>query len=331
MQAHRQTQRSARHPWLRLLYSTSAAGPLFLAAAILQPACSGDPTPESEDTAPAALSAALQPEHLERLVARNMTASVSFPESVLATNIEAWRALPVGERIARWAELYLERDETSYLFGLKEGGYVAESLLVQDYKQDCVLFSYRCSELAQAASPRDAVLRALETRFAGAVGGAVVAPTGGVDYDAEAHLDYSLDIVRSGFWGRDVTVDIGVAQVDSVGTSRYPAGSFSYIPTGGLRLERFEDGDLLYFVFDESNTRGRKMRAEYGLVIGHQGIARRRGADVDVIHAAISDLAGEYSGNRVVRVPLRTYLERVESFKGVIVTRLGVPPPALEP
>ncbi len=278
------------------------------------------------------MAAALGGTRLERMVARNLQTQVSFPESLLASKIAAWRELPLGERIARWAELYLERNETSYLFGLKDGGYVADSLLVQDYKQDCVLFSYRCSELALASSPRDAVLRALETRFAGGEAGRVVATTGAVDYNDPSHLDYSLDIVRSGIWGRDVTAEIGEAETDSVGTSRYPAGSFVFIPTESLRLEGFEDGDLLYFVFDENNSsRGRKMRDEYGLVIGHQGIARRRDAQVDVIHAAISDLPGEYRGNQVVRVPLRTYLRRVESFKGVIVTRLDEPQKPSQP
>ncbi len=289
---------------------------------VLQPTCSRNHAREAEDKTPVPPTAELDPARLERLVARNLGAGVSLPESLLAANIAAWRDLPVGERVARWAELFLQRGETSYLFGLKEGGYVADSLLVQDYKQDCVLFSYRCSELARASSPRDAVLRALDTRFAGGTAFEVVSASGSVDYDHASHLDYSLDIVRSGIWGRDVTREIGLAVTDSVGTRRYPAGSFAYIPTDALRLERFADGDLLYFVFDESHPRGRKMREEYGLVIGHQGIVRKRDGDVDVIHAAISDLPGEYRGNRVVRVPLRTYLERVESYKGVIVTRL---------
>jgi hypothetical protein len=298
---------------------------LLLATAFLQPACSRGRAQATEDSAPESIAGALDPVRLERLVARNLDAPVSFPESLIAANIEAWRELPIGERIARWAGLYLRRNETSYVFGLKKGGYVADSLLVQDYRQDCVLFSYRCSELARASSPRDAVLRALDTRFAGGQAAKVVTSTGAVDYDDPSHLDFSLDIVRSGIWGRDVTTEIGAAAADSAGTQRYPAGSFAYIPTEDLRLDRFEDGDLLYFVFDENSARGQKMRDLYGLVIGHQGVARRSVDGVDVIHAAISDLPGEYSGNRVVRVPLRTYLRRVESFKGVIVTRLDEP------
>ncbi|HZM16446.1 MAG TPA: hypothetical protein VFE28_10605 [Candidatus Krumholzibacteria bacterium] len=275
----------------------------------------------ANSTPPSAHAEAL----LVRLLQRNQVAVVSLPETLLAARQTAWRTLPVGERVARWAELFLERGQTTYVFGLKPGGYVADSLLVQDFKQDCVLFCYRCAELAQSDTPRDAVLWALRTRFAGAPPESVVSPSGGVDYQNPAHLDDSLDMVRSGHWGHDVTEEVGVAVRDKAGTTRYPPGSFSYIPSGQLRLERLEDGDFLYFVADENQPRGRKLRQEAGTPIGHQGIVRRRGDTVYVIHAAISALPGEYEGNRVVRVPLTTYLRRIESWKGVIVTRLGSP------
>jgi hypothetical protein len=291
-----------------------------VAASVFPASC--NPRPEESAEHPGDISSRVAKQDLERLVQRNLDARVSLPESVIAARIQEWQHLPIGERIARWAELYLERGDATYVFGLKPGGYVAESLLVQDFKQDCVLFSYRCTELARASTPRDAVVWALETRFAGADPSSVVSITGAVDYDDASHLDYSLDIIRSEHWGRNVTRDVGEAETDLAGTSRYVGGSFAFIPTAKLRLERLHDGDLLYFVFDEKSDRGQRMRQEYGLVIGHQGIVRRHDGDVAVIHAAISDLTGEYSGNRVVRVPLLTYLQRVESFKGVIVTRL---------
>ena len=73
------------------------------------------------------------------------------------------------------------------------------------------------------------------------------------------------------------------------------------IPRERLRTEALRDGDVLYFVLDEHSKRGRKLRQEYGLLVGHQGIVARRGAEVDVIHAARDDLPGAYAGNRVVR------------------------------
>jgi hypothetical protein len=162
---------------------------------------------------------------------------------------------------------------------------------------------------------------ALESRFAGATT-APVDSLGRVDYDNAAHIDFSLDIVRSGRWGRDVTREVGVAIADAAGTSRYPAGSFEYIPSAQVREDNLRDGDHLFFVLDEASQRGRKLRTVYGLVVGHLGIAHIVGDEVYVIHAASKDLPGVYPGNLVVRVLLRTYLERVDSHKGLLVTRV---------
>ena len=259
---------------------------------------------------------------LEKLAARNLAVSVSLPESLLADRIAAWRQIPTGDRIARWALLFASRSDNAYCFGPKPGGYVAESLLVQDYKFDCVLLFYRCTELARATSPRRAVFAALETRFADGDPERVVSPAGGVDYDAPSHLDYSEDFAATGLWGRDVTREVGDAVQESAGTSRYPAGTRWFIPEERIRYDRLRNGDLLFFVLDERNPGARKLRDDYGLLVGHQGIVHVDGGEVRVVHAAASGLEGLYSGNRVVEVPLRTYLERLERFKGIFVSRI---------
>jgi hypothetical protein len=82
------------------------------------------------------------------------------------------------------------------------------------------------------------------------------------------------------------------------------------------------DGDLLLFVLDEANPKALALRRDYGLLVGHQALADVDGDTVYQIHAAQSPLSGVYEGNRVVRVPLRTYLARVERFKGIVVVRL---------
>jgi hypothetical protein len=258
---------------------------------------------------------------LDRMLARNLAPAVSLPTPLIEQHMQEWRDRPVGARIALWADLFRARGDATYRFGLLEGGYVADGLLVQDFKPDCVLFFYRCTDLARSSPAPQAILRALESRF----GGATPAPVdslGRVDYDNAAHIDFSLDIVRSGRWGRDVTREVGVAIADAAGTSRYPAGSFEYIPSAQLREHNLRDGDHLFFVLDEASQRGRKLRTEYGLVVGHQGIAHIVGDEVYVIHAASKDLPGVYTGNQVVRVLLRTYLERVDSHKGLLVTRV---------
>ncbi len=259
---------------------------------------------------------------LERLVARNLAPAVSLPESLLTNRLAAWAPFGVGERVARWANLFVDRNDNVYCFGPKAGGYVADSLLVQDYKLDCVSLFYRCTELARAATPRDAILLALGTRFAGGDPTHVVRPTGAVDYDDPAHLDYSEDFAATGLWGQDVTRDVGLAIKEKPGTSRYPAGSRYYIPKSKIRLDRLHDGDLVLYVLDEKNDKARKLRRDYGLLVGHQALIDVDGKTVYQIHAAQSDLSGVYTGNHVVRVPLLTYAKRQERFKGIMVLRM---------
>jgi hypothetical protein len=289
--------------------------------------------PEAAPAVPAAAPGAAAPgvgisteavhdARLDRLVHRNLDPRVSLPETLLASRMRAWAGRPVGERVALWAELFFERGDAVYHFGPKAGGYVAESLLVQDFRHDCVSFFYRCTELARARTPREAIQLALDTRFAGGDAARVVSPAGGVDYGDPAHLDYSEDILRTEIWGRDVTREVGEAEPDAAGSSRYAPGAYWYVPSGRLRYDRLRDGDHLFFVWDETNERGRRMRRDYGLLIGHQGIVRRRGDEVFVVHAASKPLPGVYEGNRIVRAPLRTYLRRVETFKGVMISRL---------
>jgi hypothetical protein len=265
--------------------------------------------------------AEVAPARLAALVRRNSSPAVSLPETLLAARIREWRARSPGERVALWANLFATRNDNTYCFGPKPGCYVGDSLLVQDYKLDCVSLFYRCNELARADSPRDAILLALSTRFASGMPDRVVAPSGAVDYDDASHLDYSEDFAAAGFWGRDATREVGDAIPDAAGTSRYPPGSRWFIPKDRIRFDRLRDGDLLLFVLDETNAKAQALRRDYGLLVGHQALADVDGEVVYQIHAAQSPLSGVYEGNRVVRVPLGTYLQRVERFKGIMVVR----------
>ena len=259
------------------------------------------------------------------MLRRNLDPAVSLPESLISDRIATWHPLPVGERVARWARLFASRNDNVYCFGPKPGGYTAESLLVQDYKFDCVSLFYRTTELAQAESPEAAIDRGFYTRFKGADMTRWPTSTGAVSYDDSVHLDYSEDMLRTGIWGREVTTEVGVAIPDAAGSSRYAPGSYAFIPKEKLRYQNLKSGDLLYFVLDEKNEKARTLREKYGLLVGHQGIVDRDGDTVYLIHAAQSDLPGVYTGNRVVRVPLRTYFDRVERFKGVMISRLDRP------
>ena len=229
--------------------------------------------------------------------------------------------LATATRIGQWARRFLDAEGVEYLFGLKEGGYVAEGDLIRDDRQDCVSLMYRVTELARADNHRDAVVWALRTRFAGAPLDSVVDGRGRVDYDRPEHLDFSLDMIRSGNWGQDITPGLTGAAPDSAGSSRYPAGSFTVVSETALVEDELAEGDIIWLVLDPDQAAGGKLRREYGLVIGHIGILILEDGQPWLVHAASSDLEGWYEGGTVVSVPLSVYLDRVERFSAVVVTR----------
>jgi len=233
------------------------------------------------------------------------------------------KALPTAEKIGRWARRYRDSGGIEYRFGLAEGGYVKEGDLVRDDRQDCVSLMYRVTELARAASSRDAVAWALDTRFAGAPVDSVVDAVGRVDYDRPEHLDFSLDMIRSGHWGRDVTGGLTGARPDTVGSPRYPAGSFTTVPEAALVEDELQEGDIAWMILNPVHGAGGRLRREYGLVIGHIGIVIIEEGRPHLVHAASSDLEGWYEGGTVVSVPLAVYLERVERYSAVMVTRFS--------
>ncbi|HOX24565.1 MAG TPA: hypothetical protein PLL30_02250 [Candidatus Krumholzibacteria bacterium] len=264
------------------------------------------------------------PPALDRAIALNLAVPDLMTPAMIDSVLAAERDLAVPARIGRWARRYLAWSETEYRFGLAAGGYAAEGLLVAGKWQDCISLLYRTTELARAADARDAVRIALATRFAGADPEQVVGPDGQVDYDRAEHLDYSLDMVRSGRWGADVTPGLTGAALDLVGSSRYPPGSFCYVPETALDPAELREGDLAWLVLDPDDKDARALRAEHGLVIGHVGIVIRDDTTALLVHAASWPLPGWYGRTGVVSVPILTYLERVERYSGVVITRFSL-------
>lgn len=261
----------------------------------------------------------------EPLLTRNLGETAAFSPARLDSLLAAEAHLPTGVRIGLWARRFLAEPRSEYRFGLKEGGYVAEGLLVSDHRHDCVSLLYRCLELARATDHEDALRLALATRFPGAPLDSLVDASGRVDYMRPEHLDFSLDMIRSGHWGREITARLSGARPDEIGSSRYPAGSFVYIPEESLEPSQLREGDVVWFLLDPDHEGARKLRDEYGLVIGHIGLLIEEDGEIRLVHAASSDLAGCYEGGRVVKVALDVYLARVERFSGVLVTRSESP------
>ncbi len=256
-----------------------------------------------------------------RAVARAESAERIMPPAQEDRLLAAESGLPTAARIGRWARRFAEADSVEYRFGLAEGGYVAEGELVRDDRQDCVSLMYRVTELARAEDHRDAVVWALRTRFAGAPADSLVDEQGRVNYDRPEHLDFSLDMIRSGFWGADVTGSFSGARPDPAGSSRYEAGSFTVVPEDELVEDELREGDIVWFVLDPQHSAGAKLRREYGLVIGHIGIVIKEEGRPWLVHAASKDLEGWYEGGTVVTVPLVEYLGRVEKYSAILVTR----------
>lgn len=261
------------------------------------------------------------PDALARAQARAAGADRLLAPAVEDSLLRAEQSLPTAARVGLWARRFLAGEGIRYVFGPAADGYVAERELVRDHRQDCISLLYRCGELARARDHGDAIAVALRTRFAGAPADSVVDGEGRVDYDHRSHLDYSLDMIRSGHWGADVTAAVGIAAPDTVGTPRYPAGSFSYVRKADLRGEALREGDVAWFVLDPAVPSARKLRDQHGLVIGHVGLVIVEDGQPWLVHAAVSGLSGWYEGGTVAKVPLAEYLARVERFAGLMVTR----------
>jgi hypothetical protein len=227
---------------------------------------------------------------------------------------------PVGDRIAFWADFFYRDGRARYLFGLDSGGYVSEGRLCDDFRTDCVLFLYRTTELGRSSSAREAVQFAFGTRFYGAGVEEAILPDGRVRYDHTSHHDYSEDIFRSGIWGQDVTSKIGPVRPDP-GNDRFPAGTISFVPKAQINYTAFQPGDLIYFVLDETKPKGAEARAT-GTLIQHLGVVTREGTEVYLIHAALHGLSGYYDGGKIEKIPLRIYLNHVDIFKGILVSRV---------
>ncbi|MBU1702274.1 MAG: hypothetical protein KJ927_18725 [Candidatus Eisenbacteria bacterium] len=256
-----------------------------------------------------------------RMIARNLNHPDALRGAVIDSVMNEILGLPVGDRIGAWADFFWRWGKADYRFGLDSLGYASQGLLVDDRHTDCVLFFYRTSELGRSSTALEAVQFGFGTRFYGAPIAEVVGEGGALDYNHPAHLDYTVDMIRSGIWGEDVTASIGMAMADLAGTSRFPAGTVQYLPTNSINYDAIQNGDGIHFVLNEATERGRKIR-ESGALIGHIGVVVRDGGEVMLIHPASTGLEGLYDGGKIVRVPLKTYLQRVDTFKGIIVTRV---------
>ncbi len=257
----------------------------------------------------------------EQMVNYNLDNDHTLPSSLIDSMMREYKSYAIGDRIAAWADYFWSRGDANYLFGLKPGGYVTKGRLVDDYATDCILFFYRVTELGRSSSALEAVQFAFGTRFLGASLEKIVNENGRVDYEDPVHLDFTIDIIHSGIWGNQVSKDIGRTTIDAAGSTRYDGGTLSFVASDKINYHKLRSGDLVYLVTDETTTSGERLRS-YGSIIGHVGIIKTEGDNVYLIHPASKPIEGVYEGGKVEKVLLETYLNRVETFKGIMVTRI---------
>ncbi|MCA9729334.1 MAG: hypothetical protein KC729_16720 [Candidatus Eisenbacteria bacterium] len=255
-------------------------------------------------------------ERFQKMVRSNLDTSHVVASDRLDAAMRLFQDLPLGERVAAWASWFADLGGIEYRYGRGPGGYVTEGRICQDDSTDCVLFMYRVTELARSTSAEEAVQFAFGTRFYGASIDQAVRDDGTVDYDNEAHLEYSEDMIHSEIWGKDVT--------ESVGLSLEELGGIKYVPSASIEYGALQNGDIIWFVGDPAGTAlGSEADPESPpTVVQHVGILDRRRGEVDLVHAAARPILGVYDHPGVVRIPLQAYLHRVDRFRGIVVTRL---------
>jgi hypothetical protein len=230
-------------------------------------------------------------------------AAQAFPdgEKKIASLQRQLSALPLGERIARWAEEFVG---TPYDPD-PDGEYVTRRVVVADRRVDCMYHVFRSVELAMSENPEGARRMALTLRFItrGRIEDRKVA-------NYEERFRYALDMLQSGKWGKEITAELApVTEMPGArGLDRIEVIPRENVP---LALPGLRSGDIVFFIKDP----GKRVAGE---AVGHLGIIKREGAKTYLIHAS----GRKNKGGRVRKVPLLPYV-RSMPFVGIKVSRFS--------
>jgi len=207
----------------------------------------------------------------------------------------------VGERIAFWAEKFMgtpyDKDPL--------GEYVSKAAIVVDEKVDCMYLTFRAVELAISHTPAEAIQVALEKRFHSK---GILREGKVTNY--EDRFEYGEDMISSGKWGREITLDIG----NTLRTKGSRGKDFVDIllPDELYRgLRKLKSGDIAFFI---KNPEERKL----GEIVGHIGILKvEQDQQAYLIHAS----GTKERGGMVKKVLLKDYVSQMP-FIGVKITRI---------
>lgn len=226
-------------------------------------------------------------------------ASAFMSDSEIAAFQRETAGLPVGERIALWAEKFVGTPYDPDPLG----EYVTRRAIVADDRVDCMYLTFRAVELALGGSPLGAEEEALEKRF---ITRGVV--EGGKVLNYEDRFQYASDMIASGKWGREITASLpGSTEMEgSRGYEKVPVVPASQAARSAALLK---SGDVVYFVKDPA----RRVADE---IIGHIGIIKREGGSVYLIHAS----GRKKHGGKVRKELFADYLSSMP-FAGIRVSR----------
>ncbi|MBI5101270.1 MAG: DUF1460 domain-containing protein [Nitrospirae bacterium] len=207
---------------------------------------------------------------------------------------------PVGDRIAFWAEQFLDTPYDPDPLGV----YVREKTIVSDEKVDCMYLTFRVLELALSSTPPGAVEVALEKRFMGR--GALEE---GRVLNYEDRFAYGEDMIDSGKWGREITGEFGKTEVIRGPGERERV---TYVPAGSAlkNMDILRNGDIIFFVRSP-------LKRKADEVIGHIGIITKEKEAVFLIHAG----GLKNKGGQVKKVLFADYLKTMP-FIGIRATRV---------
>lgn len=251
-------------------------------------------------------------------LALGVSPSWAFPDhSGIATVQADLRPLPLGQRIALWAEAFVGTPYDPDPMGV----YVRSRAIVADKRVDCMYLTFRAVELALSTSPEEALQRALEMRF---VKTGRLSPDGSVE-NYEDRYKYAMDMITGGKWGRNITVEVlpETETVEVPGERDY--GPVRIIPAANIpqALPALRSGDVIFFVKDPD-------KRVVGEIIGHMGLLKREGKEIFLIHASGHKVplrasghklpSGEKQNGQVFKLPLAQYA-RTMPFAGIIITR----------
>ncbi len=226
-------------------------------------------------------------------------ARAAMPNEEVAALQRELAGVPLGERIAFWAETFLDTPYDPDPLG----EYVRNGVIVADERVDCMYLTFRSVELAFGKDPDDAISVALDKRFVtrGKIADGKVS-------NYEDRFRYGEDMIDSPKWGTEITSSLGQPEV-MPGVRGREVVAFLTVDRALANLALLKSGDIVFFINPPDKM------PEAGIV-GHIGIIEHGEDTVYLIHASGRK---NYSG-KVRKVLFRDYLQTMP-FVGIRVSR----------